>query len=58
VILTADATEAGRTPLIQRAATAFMTKPIAVQPLLELIDRLVGRSAVAPADADVQRIVG
>jgi signal transduction histidine kinase/ActR/RegA family two-component response regulator len=55
VILTADATDSGRTPLIEQQATAFITKPIPVQPLLELIDRFLGdpdQGATAAAVAD------
>ena len=39
VVLTADATDAGRTPALERAANGFVTKPIGVQTLLELVDR-------------------
>lgn len=49
VILTADATDSGRTPLIEQHADAVVTKPIPVQPLLELVDRFVGDS-----DPDVE----
>jgi PAS domain S-box-containing protein len=39
VILTADATDAARSPELREATDAFMTKPISVRPLLELVDR-------------------
>lgn len=39
VVLTADATEAGRTAELERLAHDFVTKPIGVQTLLELVDR-------------------
>jgi CheY-like chemotaxis protein len=42
VILSADATDAARTPLIEAEAQGFMTKPIGVQALLDLVDRVAG----------------
>jgi signal transduction histidine kinase len=39
VVLTADATDAGRTPALESLANGFVTKPIGVQTLLELVDR-------------------
>jgi signal transduction histidine kinase len=39
VVLTADATDAGRTPALEKLADGFITKPIGVQALLELVDR-------------------
>lgn len=47
VVLTADATEATRTPAVEELGDGFITKPIGVQVLLELVDRFVGQ-AVAP----------
>jgi len=44
VILSADATEGARTPLLRSAARAIMTKPIGVQALLELVDRYAGEA--------------
>jgi CheY-like chemotaxis protein len=43
VVLTADATEAARTPTVEALADGFITKPIAVQALLELVDRFAGQ---------------
>jgi signal transduction histidine kinase/ActR/RegA family two-component response regulator len=42
LILTADATGAGRTQRLEQLASGFMTKPISVQSLLDTIDRYVG----------------
>jgi len=42
VILTADATDAVRASLLEQGAAAFVTKPIGVEALLELVDRYVG----------------
>jgi signal transduction histidine kinase len=39
VVLTADATDAGRTPDVDKLADGFVTKPIGVEALLELVDR-------------------
>jgi PAS domain S-box-containing protein len=47
VVLTADATDAARTPAVEALATGFVTKPIGVQQLLELVDRFAGQP-VAP----------
>jgi CheY-like chemotaxis protein len=44
VILSADATEATRVPLRDAGARDFMTKPIGVQPLLELVDRIASET--------------
>ncbi len=43
IVLTADATDAARTPKIEALATGFMTKPIGVQQLLELLDRFAAQ---------------
>jgi signal transduction histidine kinase/CheY-like chemotaxis protein len=51
VILSADATDVARGPLLERGAKAFMTKPIGVQALLELVDRLLGNGAGPTAPA-------
>jgi signal transduction histidine kinase len=45
VILSADATEATRVPLRDAGARDFMTKPIGVQPLLELVDRIASETS-------------
>jgi CheY-like chemotaxis protein len=58
VILSADATDVARAPLLERGASAFMTKPIGVQALLELVDRLVGDRRPAPAPAPVRPTAG
>jgi PAS domain S-box-containing protein len=42
VILSADATKALREPLLAAGARAYLTKPIGVARLLELVDALVG----------------
>jgi PAS domain S-box-containing protein len=47
VVLTADATDATRTPTAEALADGFVTKPIGVQTLLELVDRFAGQT-VAP----------
>lgn len=47
VVLTADATEATRTPPVEELADGFITKPIGVEALLDLIDRFAGQP-VAP----------
>src|SRR5208283_1726245 len=39
VILSADATDVARAPLLERGAREFTTKPIGVHDLLELVDR-------------------
>jgi CheY-like chemotaxis protein len=39
VILSADATESSRTPLLEAGARDFVSKPIGVQRLLDLVDR-------------------
>jgi PAS domain S-box-containing protein len=44
VVLTADATDAGRTPVVESLADGFVTKPIGVQTLLELVDRHATRA--------------
>lgn len=50
VILSADATDLARGPMLAQGATAFLTKPIGVQALLELVDQYVGGvAAVTPA---------
>jgi signal transduction histidine kinase/ActR/RegA family two-component response regulator len=43
VVLTADATDAARTPAVEALADAFVTKPVGVQELLELVDRFAGQ---------------
>jgi CheY-like chemotaxis protein len=43
VVLTADATEATRTPAIEEQASGFITKPIGVQTLLDLVDGFAGQ---------------
>jgi CheY-like chemotaxis protein len=45
IVLTADATETARTPMIDILATGFVNKPIGVGPLLDLVDRFSGYSA-------------
>jgi PAS domain S-box-containing protein len=47
VVLTADATEATRTPAVEEQANGFITKPIGVQTLLDLVDGFGGQP-VAP----------
>ena len=47
VVLTADATDATRTPAVKELADGFITKPIGVEALLDLIDRFAGQP-VAP----------
>lgn len=47
VVLTADATDAARTPVVAELADGFITKPIGVQALLDLVDRFAGQP-VAP----------
>src|SRR5207302_8707060 len=42
IVLTADATDAARTPAVEALANGFMTKPIGVQDLLDLVDRFAG----------------
>jgi hypothetical protein len=49
VILSADATEATRAPLLERGAHAFMTKPIGVQALLGLVDQYAGETEAVAA---------
>jgi PAS domain S-box-containing protein len=39
IVLTADATDAGRTQTVETLADGFVTKPVGVQELLELVDR-------------------
>jgi signal transduction histidine kinase/DNA-binding response OmpR family regulator len=39
VILSADATDAAQTPLIERQSQGFLTKPITVEALLNVVDR-------------------
>jgi CheY-like chemotaxis protein len=50
VVLSADATDAARTPMIQAEAQGFMTKPIGVKALLGLVDQFAGdrRAGAAP----------
>jgi signal transduction histidine kinase/CheY-like chemotaxis protein len=43
VVLTADATDATRTPTVEEMADGFITKPIGVQALLDLVDRFAGQ---------------
>jgi PAS domain S-box-containing protein len=45
VILSADATDAARTPLIDTQAQGFLTQPIGVQALLDIVDRFAGQRA-------------
>jgi PAS domain S-box-containing protein len=47
VVLTADATDATRTPAVEELANGFITKPIGVEALLDLVDRFAGQP-VAP----------
>jgi CheY-like chemotaxis protein len=47
VVLTADATDATRTPAVEALADGFITKPIGVEALLDLVDRFAGQP-VAP----------
>jgi PAS domain S-box-containing protein len=47
VVLTADATDATRTPAVEELADGFITKPIGVEALLDLVDRFAGQP-VAP----------
>jgi PAS domain S-box-containing protein len=47
IVLTADATDAGRTAAVEALANGFVTKPVGVQELLELVDRFAGQP-VAP----------
>ena len=47
VVLTADATDASRTPAVEVLANGFVTKPVGVQELLDLVDRFAGQP-VAP----------
>jgi PAS domain S-box-containing protein len=43
IVLTADATDAARTPMVETLADGFVTKPVGVQELLELVDRFAGQ---------------
>lgn len=43
VVLTADATDAARTPVVESLANGFVTKPVGVERLLELVDRFAGQ---------------
>jgi PAS domain S-box-containing protein len=43
IVLTADATDAARTPGVETLANGFVTKPIGVQTLLELVDRFAAQ---------------
>jgi CheY-like chemotaxis protein len=47
VVLTADATDATRTAAVEELADGFVTKPVGVQTLLDLIDRFAAQP-VAP----------
>jgi CheY-like chemotaxis protein len=49
VILTADATRAQYGPLLARGAAGYLTKPIAVRRLLEVVDELLDVPAVSAA---------
>jgi signal transduction histidine kinase/DNA-binding NarL/FixJ family response regulator len=49
IILSADATDAVRTPAIETAAQGFLTKPIGVQSLLDLVDRFASRGGMSDA---------
>jgi signal transduction histidine kinase len=44
VILSADATERSRTPLLENGARGYLTKPIRVRDLLEVVDEFLARS--------------
>jgi PAS domain S-box-containing protein len=54
VVLSADATKALREPLLAAGARAYLTKPIDVSRLLDIVDRYVGDAAVA-ADPEALR---
>jgi CheY-like chemotaxis protein len=45
--LTADATDAARTPAVELLANGFMTKPVGVQELLELVDQFADQSVMS-----------
>ena len=47
VVITADATDSARTPAVEALSNGFVTKPIGVQTLLQLVDRFAGQP-VAP----------
>jgi signal transduction histidine kinase/ActR/RegA family two-component response regulator len=47
VVLTADATDAARTPAVELLANGFMTKPVGVQELLELVDQFADQSVMS-----------
>jgi CheY-like chemotaxis protein len=47
IVLTADATDAARTPAVDALTDGFVTKPVGVEKLLELVDRFAGQP-VAP----------
>jgi signal transduction histidine kinase/ActR/RegA family two-component response regulator len=44
IVLTADVTDAARTPVVEALASGFVTKPIGVQELLGLVDRFADQS--------------
>jgi PAS domain S-box-containing protein len=48
VILTADATKRQLDTLLAAGAREFLTKPIAVRPLLEVVDEMMGEPVEAP----------
>jgi signal transduction histidine kinase/AmiR/NasT family two-component response regulator len=54
VVLSADATKAMRAPLLAAGARAYLTKPIEVGRLLDVVDRFVGDPALA-AERDALR---
>jgi CheY-like chemotaxis protein len=43
IVVTADATDAARTATVEALADGFVTKPVGVEQLLELVDRFAGQ---------------
>ena len=43
IVVTADATDAARTSAVEELADGFVTKPVGVEQLLELVDRFAGQ---------------